>query len=123
LHHRRPLSYQLFAGQPPTAVISPITLSPPLPGSSQVLPQGPFTPLIPPNPAVNRLMAHHPLPFTVAPPNNLLRTDSLPDQRLNGPKFRWPISPVPPRAAPSSAGFLHRVAGSIAAIVHRLIPL
>src|SRR5579859_6104982 len=112
-----------LTGQPSAAVISPIPLAPALPGSPQVPPQVPFTSLIPPNPTIDRLVAHHPLPLKSSPPNHLLGAKALPNQCLNGLKLHRPIPPVPPGTLPSSASFLHRMTGTITAIMHRLIAL
>ena len=122
-YHRRPLFYELFARQSPTAVIPSIPLASALPGSAQMTPQCPATPFIRPNPTVNGLVTHHALPFKLAPPNNLFGTKPLANQRLNRPKFSRPIKPVPPRSSLSAARLLNRMAGAITAIMRGLIPL
>src|SRR5471032_3010405 len=95
-HHRRPLFYQLFARQPPAAVIPPIPFAPLFPRSPQVSPQSPATPFIRPNPTVNGLVAHHGLTLKLSPSNNLFGTKPLANQRLNRRKLTRPIKPVPP---------------------------
>jgi hypothetical protein len=76
-----------------------------------------------PNPPVDRFVAHHLLPLTLSPPDDLLRAESLPDHGLNGRKLRRPIPQVPAGSPLPSARLLHRVARPIAAIMRRLIPL
>src|ERR1022692_3104493 len=122
-HHRRPSFNGFFAGQSPTTIVTAITLSPLFPGSAQVPPQGPTAPFVSPNPAVDGLVAHDPLPLKLSPPNHLFGTKSLTNQRLNRPKFRRSKLVVPTGSSFSSARFLDRMAGAIAAIMHGLIPL
>jgi hypothetical protein len=120
LNHRRPLFYRLFASQPPSTVILSIPFSPLFPGSTQMPPQGPATPFIRPNPTVNRLVTHDGLSLKRSPSHNLFGTKPLANQRLNRPKLRRPISPVPTGTSLSPARFLNRMAGAIAAIMHGL---
>src|ERR1019366_2458932 len=84
-----PISF--FPASRPRLSLPPIPFSPPLPGPAQMPPQRPAAPLVPPNPTVDRLVAHHSLSRTLAPPNDLFRAEFLPDHDLNGPKLRLPI--------------------------------
>ena len=122
-HHRRPLFNGLFTSQPPAAVITPIPFPPLFPRSTQVFPQGSATPFVLPNPTVNRLVAHHGLTLKLAASHNLFRAKPLANQACNRRKLLRPIKPVPPRSSLASAGFLHRMAGAIAAIMGGAIPL
>jgi hypothetical protein len=108
---------------PPNNSPEPPPIAALVPGSSKVFPQGSATPFIGPNPTVNGLVAHHGLPLKLAPPHNLFGAKSLTNQRLNRPKFRRSIPPVPTGSSFSSARFLDRMTGAIAAIMHRPIPL
>jgi hypothetical protein len=104
-------------------VIPAIPFSSLFPRSAQVQPQVPAAPLILPNPTVDRLVAHHPLTFTLSPPNDLLWAETFPKHGLNRCKFRRPMPPVPAGATCSSARLFHRVCGSIVTIMHGLISL
>jgi len=100
-----------------------IPFSSPLPGPAQMQPQCPAAPLIRPNPTVDCLVAHHRLPLMLAPPNNLLRAEPLPDHGLNGRKLRRPIPQVPAGSPLSPARLLHRVRRPIVTIMCGPIPL
>ena len=89
-HHRRPLFYKLFPGQPSPAVIAAIPFAPSLPGPAQVSPQGPATPFIRPNPAVNGLVTHHGLSLKLAPPDDLFGTKPLRINVSMGPNSAGP---------------------------------
>src|ERR1035437_5577419 len=82
-HHRPPLFNGFFPRQPPTTVIAPIPLAPLFPGSPQVPPQASPAPFIRPNPLVNGFVAHDGLTLKLSPPNNLLGTEPIPNQRRN----------------------------------------
>ena len=87
-------------------------------------PQRPAAALVRPNPTVNGSVAHDGLPFKLfAAEQSCSGLNPLRIQRLNDPKLRRPISPIPARATLSSAGFLHRMARPIAVTGTYLISL
>src|SRR5215471_7055312 len=68
-------------------------------------------------------MTHDRMPFKPSPPYDLFGTKPLANQCRNRAKLQRPISPVAAGSSGSATGFLHRMKGTIASIMHRLIPL
>jgi hypothetical protein len=111
-----------LAGQAATAVVAPVALALLLAGAAQMTPKGATVRPVRPDVQVDRLMAHDLDALEPAAAHDLLRTEVLPQQALDGREVRRPVSAIAPRAAPPAVGLLHRPARPISPVVARPVP-
>ena len=121
LHLRRPLPDHLLSRQATPAVVARVALAPLLARTPQMPPQAPTPHLVRPDPLVDRLVAHRPMPFQTPPSRRLLGAQVPPDHRLDRREGLGTIPQVPPRTPFATPGFPDRVLSPIVPVLHRAI--